>query len=83
MSDENVRESVEEMGGVASTADIADLLEVNEQSARRWARCNRLPRIGSGYAFTTDMAEEFADELAGELADDTDADTPMDDYDDE
>ena len=78
MSERDLREAIDDQGGVASTAEVADLLDVNEQTARRWARKHRLPRVGASFAFTTDRAEEFADEL-----DDTADDDVVVDFDDD
>ena len=64
--EEEVREYVQELDGIASVSELARFLELDEGCVRRFARYHGLRRIGSTYAFTEDAAADLARDLLGE-----------------
>jgi hypothetical protein len=71
--DREVKKFLDTHGGVASVNQMADLLDLDEGSVRRWARENDVRRIGSTFAFDREAAAACADDLlAGDEEDEDD-----------
>ena len=74
---------LDDLGGAAGVADMADFLQVSEREVRAWADDNDAPRVGNAFVFTLKQAQMLADDLGpdDDEDEDDDADPDADDAD--
>lgn len=82
-SREELAEWFDENDGVASVAEVATLLDVDENAVRRFARENDVRRIGATFVFGLPAVEELAEALDGEDDVFEDEDESEDDFEDD
>jgi predicted HAD superfamily Cof-like phosphohydrolase len=82
--DTKLRSFFEKNRGVASVSELAEELELDEGTVRRWARANEVRRIGSTFVFDLRRAKDLVDDLLPETDDDgaDEADDDADEADD-
>ena len=66
MNENDLREYVDERGGMIAAPELSEVLEVDVRETRAWATENDLPTIGQAYVFTTEDALAFAEDLEDE-----------------
>ncbi len=71
---------ISDCGGLASTVDVADFLELSDEEVRAWAAENGVALVGGRYIFTARDIEDLIDDVDG--GDDEEDDAEGDDDDD-
>lgn len=72
-----------ELGGVASTTQIAAFYGLSHVAVRAWASENGVPMIGNAFAFTETAAQELAADLFDEDGEEWEEDDSQDECEDE
>lgn len=58
----------DENKGVATVAEVAQMIDLDEQEVRRHARANKLRRVGAQFVYTEEDVHELLDALDDEDA---------------
>lgn len=80
------KQFISDLGGVASTVEVAEFLDISRSSVQEWAAQNSVGRLGPAFAFDVKSVELLASELEEDELDDQEDEDEEDedeDFDDE
>jgi hypothetical protein len=73
---------ISDCGGLASTVDVADFLDLSDEEVREWAAENEVAFVGGRYIFTAGDVEELRNDIDGDHDEDDDVEGDDDDEED-
>ncbi len=73
---------ISDCGGLASTVDVADFVDLSDEEVRAWAAENQVAFVGGRYIFTADDVEDLLDDVDGDDDEEDDVEGDDDDAED-